>query len=35
MALFPNSFLNLICVLAFCFTLVMCVYIIVTKGGRR
>ena len=35
MALFPNSFLNLIAVLAFCFTLVMCTYIVVTKGGKK
>ena len=33
--LFPNSFLNLVCVMAMCFTVVMCVYIYVTKGGKR
>lgn len=35
MALFPNSFLNLVAVLALCFTMVLCTYIVVTKGGRK
>lgn len=33
--MFPNSFLNLVCVAMACFTVVMVAYIIVTKGGKK
>lgn len=33
--LFPNSFLNLVCVSMVCFAVVCVVYIVVTKGGRK